>query len=197
MNALAEQLPYPQGVMRFAMRMPLILYRLGLGWLAGAAYLMALTTRGRKSGLARHTVVEFRRHGSKIYAVSAWADRPEWYKNIQQDPAVTLKIGNRAMSAQASTVDDPAEALRVLVLFRKTNPTVYDALLARLSNEKSIDLKSLPDIATRFTIVRFNPVSDAQTPPAIKSNLVWIWPLMLVTIFTGAIFARIARPGRT
>jgi deazaflavin-dependent oxidoreductase (nitroreductase family) len=196
MNALVEQLPYPRNVIIPVLRLPLLAYRLGLGWLAGAAKIMVLTTRGRSSGMARHAPIEFRRHGKKIYVVSAWGKRPDWYKNLVANPLVSLKIGQQNMAAQATTVEDPAEALRVLLLFRKTNPVIYDAILARLSNEKMVDLKTLPAIASRFTIVRFDPVNEPSTLPTIKSNLVWVWPVALVGLMTAGVIAWITRVER-
>ena len=75
LHSLADRLPYPQGLGRWLLRLPLLLYRLGLGWLANSFRLMVLTTWGRKSGLPRHTAIEYRAHGSKIYVISAWGSR--------------------------------------------------------------------------------------------------------------------------
>lgn len=197
MNALVEQFPYPRSFIIPVLRLPLLAYRLGLGWLAGAAKIMVLTTRGRTSGLTRHSAIEFRRHGKKIYVVSAWGKRPDWYKNLVANPLVSLKVGQQSITAQATTVEDPAEALRVLVLFRKANPVVYDAILARLSNEKIVDLKMLPAIATRFTIVRFDPVNEPSMLPTIQSSLVWVWPLALAGLLTAAVIAWITRTERS
>lgn len=46
----------PRGLLRLAARLPLWLYRAGLGWLLSNRFLM-LTHIGRKSGLPRQVVV--------------------------------------------------------------------------------------------------------------------------------------------
>ena len=120
-------IPYPTGLLRLALRMPLTLFRLGLGDLLNALRLLVLTTRGRKSGQARHVAVEYRRHGSKIYMISGWGERPDWYQNLLADPLVTIQLGRHTLSALADKVTDPAEALRAVNLFRRDAPSRYDA----------------------------------------------------------------------
>src|SRR5689334_14087097 len=94
-------IPYPTGVLRLALRMPLTLFRLGLGDLLNALRLLILTTRGRKSAQPRHVAVEYRRHGSKIYMISGWGERPDWYQNMLADPLVTIQLGRHTLSALA------------------------------------------------------------------------------------------------
>jgi hypothetical protein len=47
----------PTGWVRALLRLPILLYRLHLGWLLGHRFLL-LTHVGRKSGLQRRTVLE-------------------------------------------------------------------------------------------------------------------------------------------
>ena len=99
------------------LRAPLCLYKLGWGPALNWLPLLILTTRGRNSGLARHVLVEYRRHGSKYYIVSGWGADADWYRNIQQDNRVTIQRGEHIVDARAQRVDDPAEALRALYMF--------------------------------------------------------------------------------
>ncbi len=171
----ADRLPYPQGLGVWLLRLPLLFYRLGLGWLANNFRLMVLTTWGRKSGLPRHTPIEYRVHGSKIYVISAWGSRPNWYRNLVAQPVVRVRQGRRTFSAQAQVVDDPSEALRVLYLFRKRAPAIYDVIIAHLSNRESVTPRTLADISDLFTIVRLQPAADVVGPPPLESNLRWLW----------------------
>jgi deazaflavin-dependent oxidoreductase (nitroreductase family) len=172
-----DRLPYPIGLSRAMLRLPIWLYRLGLGWLLERMGLMVLTTWGRKSGLPRHTAIEYRIHGSKIYVVSAWGYRPNWYRNLIEQPVVRLRLGRRSFSARASVVEDSGEALRVLYLFRKRAPVIYDAILAHLSEQESVDVRTLPDVSDRFTIVRLDPSADVVGPPTVDADLRWFWPV--------------------
>jgi deazaflavin-dependent oxidoreductase (nitroreductase family) len=181
MSTLNRQLiPYPQGVGRWLTRFPLLLYRLGLGDFLNAARILVLTTRGRKSGLPRHTPIEYRQHGSKIYIVSAWGTRPHWYQNLLVHARVTVQQGRRQLSANAQVVTNSGEALRALHLFRRTAPFYYDTLIARLSNRQDIAPRTLPDIAKQITIVRLTPEPDAPTLPPLPANLTWVLPVGLI-----------------
>lgn len=172
-------IPYPTGVLRLALRMPLTLFRLGLGDLLNIMRLMILTTRGRTSGQARQVAVEYRRHGSKIYMISGWGARPDWYQNLRADPLVTIQLGRHILSALADKVTDPAEALRAVNLFRRDAPTRYDAVLGRLVDDEISGLK-LPEVSPQFTIVRLDIIGDEPLLPGLGIDLIWLWPVALV-----------------
>jgi hypothetical protein len=72
-----------------------------MGWMLRPMNLLVLTTKGRKSGQPRHTVLEYRRHGSKLYLVSAWGNRPNWINNLQADSTVTVQLGQKEIAAKA------------------------------------------------------------------------------------------------
>lgn len=168
-------IPYPNIPARKLLRLPIWLYRTGLGGLLNRFHIMLLTTEGRKSGLPRHTAIEYRAHGSKIYVVSAWGERSDWYRNLLVNPTVSLRQGERSLSAQAHPVTDTGEALRVLNLFRKTAPAWYDALLTQLSTEQNVNRMNLPNISSEFTIVRFEPLSDHLVLPVVPTDRRWVW----------------------
>lgn len=178
MDSTAEYFPYPQGLLRVLLRAPLLAYRLGLGDLLNAIHLMVLTTRGRKSGEPRHIPIEYRRHGSKIYLISGWGDRPNWYQNLMIDPLATVQLGGQRYSALADPVTDPAEAMRALNLFRRVAPVRYDALLG-LMIEEDVNAHTLPNLSAQFTIVRLNIIPDAPVLPGVENSLIWLWPAVL------------------
>lgn len=176
-------IPYPIGLVRRALRSPLLFYRLGLGDLLSAAHIMVLTTRGRRSGQPRFTPIEFRRHGSKIYLISGWGRRPDWYQNLVVDPLATVQVGREAYSALADPVTDPAEALRAITLFRRVAPGRYDAVLGRLV-EGEMNAVTLPEISGQFTIMKLNLIADEPTLPGVQPTWTWVWPILLV-VFAG------------
>lgn len=76
-------------------KLPVLLYRLGLGWLLGTRFLQ-LTHLGRRSGKPRRTVLavlRFDQDTGAIYAVSAWHGS-DWYANIQAVPALSVETGS-------------------------------------------------------------------------------------------------------
>lgn len=154
----ADPLPYPAPWLRILLRLPIFGYRLGLGGLLAALHIMVMVPRGRRTGLPRPVAIEFRRHGSKLYVVSAWGDRPQWYRNLCANPEVTVWYGRSQFNGHAQRVTDPAEAMRVLSLFRNRAPFFYDPLLAKLSSRDRVRARDLPDIAHQFTIVRIDRI---------------------------------------
>lgn len=85
----------PRGLARMAFRLPIWLYRLGLGRLLGTRFLL-LTHTGRKSGLTRQTVLEVVRYdkASRTYIVAVgFGTRSDWYQNVMAKPHVMVDSG--------------------------------------------------------------------------------------------------------
>jgi deazaflavin-dependent oxidoreductase (nitroreductase family) len=123
--------------------------------------------------------IEYRRHGSAIYIISGWGERPDWYQNLLIDPLVTIQLGRQTLSALADRVTDKAEAARAVNLFRQDAPARYDAVLGRLVDDEMSGLK-LPEVSPQFTIVRLSIVADQPTLPGLRMDRVWLWPAALV-----------------
>jgi deazaflavin-dependent oxidoreductase (nitroreductase family) len=66
---------------------------------------LLLTTRGRQSGLPRHTVLTYVDDGLGyvVAASNGGSDRPPaWYLNLVAEPTVALRVGRHSMSALAT-----------------------------------------------------------------------------------------------
>lgn len=192
-----QDLPYPNGLFRFILRQPLLLHRLGLGFLLPPFRIVILTTLGNQSGLPRRTPVEYRMHGSKIYLVSAWGTKPHWVKNIVAHPHVTVQAGPRTYGAQATLVESPSEALRAIFLFRKPAPAIYDALLARMTDADSVRARELHDLAAQVTVIRLDVTDGGTELPALKPDLAWIWGVVLMLLGGLVFLGQLKRRQRT
>ena len=93
------QLPY--------LRLHQALYRLSggrIGKHVGGRPALLLTTKGRRSGLARTVALIYARRGSDLVVVASngGSDRhPGWYHNVVADPVVSVQIGRRQLQATA------------------------------------------------------------------------------------------------
>ncbi len=200
MSELTKQnpsFPYPRGIGRWLLRLPLLLYRLGLGAPLNAAHIMILGTVGRLSDQPRYTAIEYRRHGSKLYVISAWGRQPHWYKNLVATPDVLVQQGRRAFSASAEVVTNSGEALRVVRLFRRRAPFVYDPLIARLSDQDQVDERTLPEAAQAITIVRFDPKPGDPLVPPLLADRAWILPTALALTLIAALVIGVTRSHST
>jgi deazaflavin-dependent oxidoreductase (nitroreductase family) len=116
-------------------KLPLLLYRLRLGWLLGKRF-MQITHVGRRSGKTYRTVLavlRFDEKNSEIYAVSAWKGS-DWYYNIQALPALQVETGfvhyvpaQRTLSAEEITA--------AFMEYRKRHP-LFSRMICRIPGWK-------------------------------------------------------------
>jgi deazaflavin-dependent oxidoreductase (nitroreductase family) len=105
----------PRGLARLAFRLPIWIYRLGLGGLLGTRFLL-LTHTGRKTGRERRTVLEVVRHDKEknIFIVAVgFGPQSDWYRNLRARPQAAVQCGRRRweMTAEFLTPDQAGEEL--------------------------------------------------------------------------------------
>lgn len=168
-----ESLPYPTGIMKWVYRSPILLYRLGLGWLVGRLF-MVMTTVGRKSGRLRRTAIEFHEFKGRKYIFSGWGTKTDWYRNIQANPCITIQTWRGAESVIARRVtsnDELAEAFELAM----SNPTMR-AVIRSVGFD--LTLEQFLAQKERFTFVTFDP-TDQPTPAPVEADLVWTWAITI------------------
>ncbi len=103
-------------------RSPILLYRLGLGWLFGHRF-MLLTHCGRRTGKIRRTilaVLRFDGSTQEIMAISAWSES-EWYKNIRAAPALEVEMASVRYVPEYRTLS-PEEIADLFEEYRRRYP---------------------------------------------------------------------------
>lgn len=83
-----------------------------------------LTTTGRNSGEPREIEIWFGLHGASLYLMSGGRDRSHWVRNLREDPAVTVRIGELTLAGRAREIATESEedALVREMLVAKYNP---------------------------------------------------------------------------
>jgi deazaflavin-dependent oxidoreductase (nitroreductase family) len=146
----------PKGLLRWALRAPRWLYHAGFGWLLGERFLLLRYT-GRKTGLARETIIEVVDHDREqdtYYAASGWGAKSDWFLSIRASPEVQIQVGKRKMTARAYILD-LEEAARHLCLYAKHHPAAFRELSKMMvgktlqgTNQECMDFaRSIPVIA--------------------------------------------------
>jgi deazaflavin-dependent oxidoreductase (nitroreductase family) len=131
-----------------------------------------LTTRGRRSGEPRHTVLEHTWLDGRIYIAPGWGGRTQWYRNLLVEPRVTVQRHGETFAAVASPVTGDAELARVYPLVSGSSP-VWKQFLASWGIEDSLeDFLAKKD---RIPTVRLDRVPGALELPAVGRNLIWVW----------------------
>lgn len=82
-----------------------------------------LTTRGRVTGDAHEVEIWFARAGSTVYMLAGAGRRSDWVRNLEADPAVTIRVRGVTAPARARVVTDSNEdRLARTLLFDKYEP---------------------------------------------------------------------------
>jgi deazaflavin-dependent oxidoreductase (nitroreductase family) len=148
----------PSKALRFGLRLPILLYRIRLGWLLGDRFLM-LTHTGRKSGLPRQTVIEVVNHDKETntyYVVSGWGEKSDWYQNIRKTPQVNVQSGRRRFQTQAEFI--PIEkAIEIVNIYAREHPFAFNELSVVFFGERMKSVSDAPRrIAEKMPMVAFH-----------------------------------------
>ena len=112
----------PRGLIRVVFRIPVWLYRIGLGGLVGHNVLI-LAARGRRSGKVHVTAMRYEYDSAMdtFHVLSGWAGQTDWYRNVRQDRRVGVAVGRRRLLSTASLL--PVEgAIPVIRSYLRRNP---------------------------------------------------------------------------
>ena len=103
-------------------------YALGIGRLSSRLILL-LTTIGRRSGKDRTTPLQYEEVEGRFYVASARGPGADWLLNIQANPGVIVRIGNRVIQGQAEIIRDPERIADFLQLRLERRPRMVGAIL--------------------------------------------------------------------
>ncbi|WP_109211033.1 MULTISPECIES: nitroreductase family deazaflavin-dependent oxidoreductase [Microbacterium] len=113
---------------RWLMRMPIPLYRAGLGWLLGERLVM-IEHVGRVSGEPRYVVVEVvERERNVLRVASGFGTRSQWYRNLRAHPIAHLSTGRARRVRAAARLLDRAESEAVLDRYAVVHPDAWKHL---------------------------------------------------------------------
>jgi deazaflavin-dependent oxidoreductase (nitroreductase family) len=68
-----------------------------------------LTTTGRRTGLPREIEIWFTERDGNYYLIAEHRERAHWVGNIQAQPHVNVRLGDRRFEATARVVEDARE----------------------------------------------------------------------------------------
>lgn len=151
--------PYPPtGLKRWFFRAPVWIYRARLGFLFGHRMLY-LVTRGRRSGLPRETVLEATQYdpiARMVVVVSGWAQRADWYRNLQAGPAIEIRIGGRRFPSPPMRFLDSDQLALLLSIYARSHPWAWRSLAGSLGLPREPTPLLLDVAAGRLRAVAFS-----------------------------------------
>jgi deazaflavin-dependent oxidoreductase (nitroreductase family) len=149
----------PTGLRRVLWRLPIRLYRAGLGPLLGHR-VMLLTHTGRVSGLPRRAVIEVvGKDGDGYVAASGFGPRADWYRNVMANPDVTLQIGGKRVQATAAPIP-AAEGGEIMARYAPRHPTAARKLCRLMGFAVDGSIEDYREVGRHIPFVRFAPRSD-------------------------------------
>jgi len=108
----------------FVFRLPLPLYRVGLGWLFLGRTFLVLTHVGRKTGkpyaTAAMVLTEDETTGEAVIC-SVWGPDADWIRNLNAGPALRVQVGGTSFVPEHRFLTQE-EAFAVGVRFRRRHP---------------------------------------------------------------------------
>ena len=151
----------PRGLKSLPWRLPIWIYRGGLGWLFGKKFLL-LTHLGRKSAQPRQAVLEIIDHSPSedlYYVVSGFGTQSQWYQNLLHQPRVQIQVGTKKMPVLAVQLD-PVTAGEAIVAYAEK----YPANLKFLSRLIGYELEHTPtgyrSFGEQIPVIQFSPRDD-------------------------------------
>jgi len=151
----------PRGIRSIPWRLPILLYRAGLGWILGSRFLL-LRHKGRKSGKVRAAVLEIIHSlpdASSYFVVSGFGTRSDWYQNILQDSCVEIQVGRKRFPAQAKQLDPP-DGAALLTAYAQKNPGSLQALSKIMGYEIEFSPQGIRNFGLKIPVIEFNSASE-------------------------------------
>ena len=153
------------------------LWRLGLGswlnsWPSVGGRILVLVHRGRKTGMARHTPVNYAMVGGDLFCVAGFGGRSDWYQNIMAQPRIEVWLPNGWWEAEAEDVSDSPGRLSAV-----RQVIIASGFAGRLAG---LDAQRMPDEALReatapYRLVRLR-LTGERSGAGGPGGLAWVWP---------------------
>ena len=148
----------PGPVFKWLFKVPILQYKLGLGWLTGK-YVLLLTTTGRRTGKLRYTSLEYihDKENDRYRIAAGWGGKTDWFRNIKANPTVHVQVGRRSFDAVAEVASDE-EVAEYMMNVSKRHPRM-DRVWSRWS-DKPVDgtVESYVHAAKFFPSVWLKPL---------------------------------------
>jgi deazaflavin-dependent oxidoreductase (nitroreductase family) len=146
-------------------RLPLPLYRRGLGWLLGDTFLL-LVHAGRKTGKpysAVAMVLSYDRRTHEAVICSAWGKDTDWIRNIRAHPALKVQIGRESFTPDQRFLSED-EGAAVVAGFQRRHPYRSRLLASVLGWGDLRSAAAARDFASTRPFVSLRPLRSGHQP---------------------------------
>lgn len=136
---------------RWAVRAPIVLFRLRLGFLFGGRILL-LVHRGRKSGAERFVALEAvtRESRDSVVLASGFGPGAQWYRNLAANPDCEVSIGFRNRVPARAELLDGTESKALLEKYSAAHPTDWKMLKKSITDVTGDPDPEIPMVRLRL-----------------------------------------------
>jgi deazaflavin-dependent oxidoreductase (nitroreductase family) len=148
--------PPPRGLRAIPWKLPIFIYRVGLGWILGNRFLL-LRHRGRKTGKIRTAVLEVihSKPEKGVYlVVSGFGNRSDWYLNILQHNKVEIQISNKRWPATAHQLEAD-HAAQVILAYAQKYPGNLETLSKLVGYEIEFTPQGILEFGHQIPVIQF------------------------------------------
>lgn len=135
---------------------PRVAYALGLGRLIGR-FILLLTTTGRVTGRKRVTPLQYQEIDGLIHIGSARGREADWYRNIEADHRVEVRVKEKRFAGRGETVTDIDRIADFLEHSLSGRPCFMAALMSLMGMSSNPTRGQLEKYAAKRAMVVIHP----------------------------------------
>ncbi|MFI5808555.1 nitroreductase family deazaflavin-dependent oxidoreductase [Streptomyces sp. NPDC051561] len=157
----------PTGIRRILARLPVHLFRIGLGPVF-LGRLLLLTHTGRTSGLPRQTVLEVVAHDPlrRTWTLaSGFGPKAQWYRNLRHSPQAVITVGRRRYPVTARFLD-PGEGGRIMAEYAPKRPRAARLLCSYMGFPTDGSTETFQAAGEQIPFVRMELIPRQEEPTA-------------------------------
>lgn len=143
-------------------------------WPEVTGKIMVITHTGRKSGLRRHTPVNFAEVDGEIYCMAGFGNISDWYRNLKTNAKVEIWLPSGWYEGVAEDITESPDRLKyvrqVMIGSGKIVDRIYGLDPYNWSDEE------VEKAAGKYRLIRIHR-ETARTGSGGPGDLAWIWPL--------------------
>ncbi len=163
----------------------LLMWRMGLGkminsWPDKIGQMMVIVHTGRKSGLTRHTPLNYAAADSDVYCITGFGAKSHWYRNIMAKSDIEIWMPDGWYAGVAEDVTDREDSLSIIreVMISSGFATpLFEGIQPR-----TISDEELAEVTADYRLIRIQR-GEALSGKGGPGELSWLWwPIGLVLL---------------
>jgi deazaflavin-dependent oxidoreductase (nitroreductase family) len=172
-------------------RFMMLMWRLGLGpwinaWPQVGGRIMVITHTGRKTGIRRHTPVNYTIVDGQVYCTAALGSISDWYRNIMANPEVEVWLPNGWWVGMA---EEATDARMRMPLLRQVLIDSGFAARAVGIDPATVTIEELDTKTSGYRLIHIRR-TEPRTGPGGPGDLSWVWPLVTMILLPLVLFRR-------